>query len=172
MMSRVELDKYVRLYKEHNEEAFDVIYHETIPAVFLSIRRICGNSNYAYDYVQDTYSTMLLKLDMYKQGTNFKGWLCTIAHNIVINSLKKKSELVIDPFENEQLFVESVDSKPSIEDAILCLSEEFIQLFELLVIKGASVKETSVVMGCDINRVYYLKTKMEKRLRKYLLNQY
>ena len=91
-MTNKELNIYIEKYKNGDQEAFNVIYQETYQSVYYTIYLLTKNTTIIEDFVQDTYLKVIDKIDSYKIGTNFKAWICTIAHNLSVNGLIQKSK--------------------------------------------------------------------------------
>ncbi|MCM1164295.1 MAG: RNA polymerase sigma factor [Muribaculaceae bacterium] len=52
---------------------------------------LTSDRNNAYDLLQDTTLKALDCEEMYRQNTNFKGWIFTIMHNIFVNNYRRTS---------------------------------------------------------------------------------
>ena len=119
------------------------------------------------DFVQDTYLKVIDKIDSYKIGTNFKAWICTIAHNLAVNGLLQKSkEIPIElSSQTEYLFGSAPKNDTRIYKALDLLEGEEKEVFIHLILEGYSVKETAKLMNTNINRIYYLKKLMEQTLK-------
>ena len=51
---------------------------------------LIGDSAGADDLVQDTVERALSRLQLWKSGTNMRGWLFTIIHNLHVNAVRKQ----------------------------------------------------------------------------------
>ncbi len=166
-MTNKELDKYIEAYKKGDKEAFSTIYQETYQSVYYTIYLLTKNSSIIDDYVQDTYIKVINKLDNYKLGTNFKAWICTVAHNLTVNGLLEKSkEIPVElSSQTEHMFGPAPKKDDRIDKALELLIGEEKEVFIHLIIEGFTVKETAELMNVNINRIYYLKKEMEKTLK-------
>lgn len=67
-------------------------------SLMLSAMKFTGNNNDADDLVQDTLIKAIRYENMYKEGTNLRGWLFTIMKNTFINNyrglLKRKAVIL------------------------------------------------------------------------------
>ena len=166
-MTAKELDKYIELYKNGDQEAFSYIYHETYQNVYYTIFLLTKNKVLIDDYVQDTYLKVINNINSYKVGTNFKAWISRVAHNLTINALLTKSKEIpveLTP-ETEYIFGPSIEPDTNIDKALDNLQGIDKEVFIHLIIEGLSVKETAVIMNVNLNRMYYLKKQMEASLK-------
>lgn len=168
-MTNKELNIYIEKYKQGDQEAFSVIYQETYQSVYYTIYLLTKNTTIIEDFVQDTYLKVIDKIDAYKIGTNFKAWICTIAHNLAVNGLIQKSkEIPVElSSQTEHIFGPAPKNDTRIYKALEILEGEEKEVFVHLIIEGYSVKETADIMNVNINRIYYLKKLMEKTLQDY-----
>lgn len=166
-MTAKELDKYIELYKNGDQEAFSYIYNETYQNVYYTIFLLTKNKVLIDDYVQDTYLKVIKNINSYKIGTNFKAWVSRVAHNLTINALLTKSkEIPVElTSETEYIFGPSIEPDTNIDKALDSLEGVEKEVFIHLIIEGLSVKETADVMNVNINRIYYLRKEMEKSLK-------
>lgn len=79
------LDKLIEEYKRGKKSVFNMIYELTYRPIYYAVYYILREKASSEDILQDTYLTALNKLDMYKIGTNFQGWLVQIGKNLAIN---------------------------------------------------------------------------------------
>ena len=119
------------------------------------------------DFVQDTYLKVINNINSYKIGTNFKAWISRVAHNLTINALVTKAkEIPVElSSETEHLFGSTIEPDINIDKALDSLEGTEKEVFIHLIIEGLSVKETSVIMNVNLNRMYYLKRQMEESLK-------
>lgn len=166
-MTNKELDKYILEYIGGSDDAFDVIYQETYQSVYYTILLITKNVSIIDDYVQDTYLQMINKIKTYQIGTNFKAWICRIAHNLTINGVVKRDKEIPLALsrETEHIFGEAPKKDERIDKALDLLIGDEKEIFVHLIIEGFSVKETAEIMKINLNRAYYLKKKMEETLK-------
>ncbi len=166
-MTKKELDQAISAYKNGDQESFSLIYQETYQSVYYTIYLLTKNHSIIEDYVQDTYLQVINKISTYQLGTNFKAWICRIAHNLTINALlKQDKEIPLElTKETEYLFGPAPKKDERLDKALELLEGEEKEIFIHLIIEGFSVKETAEMMNINLNRAYYLKTKMENTLK-------
>jgi RNA polymerase sigma factor (sigma-70 family) len=107
------------------------------------------------------------KIKTYQIGTNFKAWICRIAHNLTINGVVKMDKEIPLALsrETEHIFGEAPKKDERIDKALDLLIGDEKEIFVHLIIEGFSVKDTAELMNVNLNRAYYLKKKMEETLR-------
>ncbi len=166
-MTKKELDQAILAYKNGDNDSFAVIYQETYQSVYYTIYLLTKNNSIIEDYVQDTYLQVINKISSYQIGTNFKAWICRIAHNLTINGLlKQEKEIALElTKETEYLFGPAPKKDERLDKALELLEGLEKEVFIHLIIEGFSVKETAEMMNINLNRAYYLKNKMEKTLK-------
>lgn len=122
--------------------------------------RLCGERNDAEDLRQEVYVKAIRFCDGYKDGTNMKGWLVSIAKNTHINSFKKKGksvevsvESIVDPIEHAQYIdTEDIDKSPDstflsdeLVNAIESLDLDYKNITILVDIYGYNYKEVAIM---------------------------
>jgi len=133
--------------------------------------RILRNREDAEDVLQETFLTVLQKLDTFDGRSNFFTWIYRIATNASLMKLRKKKLVFAELPENpdmgprheEQLFVDwsqdpsfniqNEEIKKIIETAINQLSETYRTVFVLRDIEQLSIKDTSKILNISEENV-------------------
>ena len=91
-LSVMEDAKLVKAYIDGNERAFEILVNRHKDKVFTTIYLIVKDRKVAEDLMQDTFIKAIhtLKGGRYNEDGKFKPWLCRIAHNMAIDSFRKK----------------------------------------------------------------------------------
>lgn len=97
-MDKIELDKYMILFRAGDEQAFEVIYEETKRGLFSFVLSVCKNYHMAEDVVQNTYIKVRSAISSYQPGSNALAWMFTIAKNLALNELQKRKREVSTDF--------------------------------------------------------------------------
>lgn len=127
--------------------------------------RILRNHEDAEDILQETFLTVVEKLDMFDGRSGFFTWIYRIATNASLMRLRKK-KLVFQNLSEDSDFQESIESrvfidwsqdpslniydkevKDKIDLAINSLSDIYRSVFILRDIEGLSIKETSEILN-------------------------
>lgn len=114
---------------EGNAAAFEQIvikYQSLVCAITFSG---CGRVDISEDLAQETFLNAWKNLRQLKKLSDFRGWLCTIARNMVYNHYRKKKSISVDPADFE-----------SISDENPTASEELITQEEILMLEQAMSK--------------------------------
>lgn len=162
-MNSKKIDKYIKRFMEGDQDAFNVIYHETYTYVYLTIRNYTGSVVYVEDLIQETYMKVIDSLESYTLGTNFYAWVTSIARNLTINYLKNRNRVEIrditDPcFEKE---IENLEISHYLDK--LLDNEKEIVIYHLVF--GFNFKKISELTGLSYNQVYYAYKKAVERIR-------
>lgn len=80
-------------------EALPELVRRYEPRLLAFIRRIIGDAVEAEDVFQDTFVRLMKAADRYEPRAAFSTWIFTIARNLCIDRLKKKSGLKTIPLE-------------------------------------------------------------------------
>ena len=114
----------------------------------------------ADDLVQDTVERALTRLHLWRSGTNMRGWLFTIMHNLHVNAARRRHQHQREvPLEGAP--VPSVSADPPIDalrirDAAAGLDKlpiEQRQVVLLVALEGMSYRDVAGVTGTPIGTV-------------------
>ena len=157
MLNR-ELDKYIVRFKNGDYEAFNVIYDETKKLVYLSIYSIVKSNAAVEDLMQDTYLKAIKALEYYVLGTNFKAWICKIAHNLAINEYNKSKN--IDSLDDERALeiVDESGDNSLLDSALKILdkekNEEIKEIFVYRIIFNMKFKDIANILELPKSTVF------------------
>lgn len=87
-------DELVKLYLAGTNKAFDIILSRYQNHVFSYVLLIVKDKNRANDIFQDIFVKVISSLQMGKyadQGGIFSNWLMRIAHNVLVDALRKSN---------------------------------------------------------------------------------
>ena len=116
-------DKLVKLYKEGNNKAFEVLLSRYQSKVYAYIYLIVRNKELAEDIFQDTFIKAIatIQQDRYVESGKFLAWVNRIAHNLIIDYFrheKNESTFSIEGIPTD-LLNNAKFSEKSTEDIIL-----------------------------------------------------
>jgi len=85
-------DKLVKLYKEGNNKAFEVLLSRYQSKVYAYIYLIVRNKELAEDIFQDTFIKAIatIQQDRYVESGKFLAWVNRIAHNLIIDYFRRE----------------------------------------------------------------------------------
>jgi len=161
----------VRKAKKGDKEAFSelvTIYSERIYNLAL---RILRNREDAEDVLQETFLTVLQKLNTFDGRSNFFTWIYRIATNASLMKLRKKGlvfaelpenpdlgprhdeRIMVDWSQDPSFNIQNEEIKKIIDTAINQLSEIYRTVFILRDIEQLSIKETSKILNISEENV-------------------
>ncbi len=86
-------ESLVRRAKQHDQEAFAQLYEEHFDKIFRYVVLKIGNETEAEDVTQQVFLNALQSISSFKwKGIPFSAWLFRIAHNQVVDYLRKKTK--------------------------------------------------------------------------------
>ena len=168
----------VRRAKQRDQEAFAQLYEENFDRIYRYVALRIGDKTEAEDMTQQVFVNALQSISSFKwQGKPFAAWLFRIAHNQVVDYLRKKTKRATVPLDeslarsdsNPQLMAEhSLD----IEQLLLAtkrLTEAQREVISLRFAGGLSTTQVAKSMGKSQGAVKALQHSAIVALRKTLL---
>jgi RNA polymerase sigma-70 factor (ECF subfamily) len=138
---------------------------------------ILGDPDEAKDATQDTFVTVMKKLDQYQIGTNFKAWIYTITVNTCRGCLRKRKaraslirllaplhSLVARPPNPEESAVQR-ETRSQLWAAVDRLGEKHRVTVILRMVHGMSIREIAQVLETREKTVYSRLYDAFRRLR-------
>ena len=154
----------VRKAKNGDKEAFSELVTIYSDRIYNLALRILRNREDAEDVLQETFLTVLQKLNTFDGRSNFFTWIYRIATNASLMKLRKKrlvfAELpenpdlgpryeeqnIVDWSQDPSFNIQNEEIKKIIDKAINQLSEIYRTVFILRDIEQLSIKETSKIL--------------------------
>jgi len=117
-------ESLVRRAQQRDQEAFAQLYEENFDKIYRYIVLKIGNKTEAEDMTQQVFLKALQSISSFKwKGVPFSAWLFRIAHNLVVDYLRKKAKQATTPL------VESLASSDSNPELI---AEQRLNIEQLL----------------------------------------
>ena len=131
--------------------ALDELMRRHEQMVFAVCLRIMGTRDTALDAVQETFLTVFRKADRFHAEAKFSTWLYRVATNTCFDLLRKAKRRRAEPLPEHHDPVdvhtvndlESVELRPSIEDALQAISPDYRAAVVLSDIHGLAIEEIS-----------------------------
>lgn len=182
----------VQLAQQGDFSAFEKLVQQLQPRVLRLAYRILGQTQDAEDVMQQTFLTVIEKIDTFRGESLFSTWVLRIATNFALKILKKKShELILDQSSDEDSYesipfpefisqwkeqpsqlVENQELKAFLDKAISQLDEKYRVVFVLRDIEGLNTEETANTLGITESnvKIRLLRARLELRekLTRYL----
>jgi len=134
-----------------DSDAFDELMRRHEQMVFAVCLRIMGSRDTALDAVQDTFLTVFRKADRFRAEAAFTTWLYRVATNTCFDLLRKAKRRRTEPLPEHHDPVdvhtvddlESVELRPSIEEALQAITPDYRAAVVLSDIHGLGIEEIS-----------------------------
>ena len=171
-------ESLIRQAQHRNPEAFAQLYEENFDKIYRYITLKIGNAIEAEDMTQQVFLNALQSISSFKwKGVPFSAWLFRIAHNQVVDYLRKKTkqatvslnESLVSHNDDPQLITEQ---RLDIEQLILVtkqLTEAQREVISLRFAGGLSIAQVAEVMGKSQGAVKALQHSAIVALRKELV---
>ena len=178
-MNEVEV---VKRAKQGDQKAFSELVNAYSERIYNLGLRILRKKEDAEDILQETFLTVIQKIDMFDGRSSFFTWIYRIATNTALMKLRKKkpqyidlpdnpdfqesieSKVFIDWSQDASLNVQNAEVKKLLDEAIDELSDIYKTVFILRDIEQLSIKETSKILNITEENV---KIRL-RRARQYL----
>jgi len=110
-------------YLEGDDSSLSFLVDRYLADIYRFSVHLTNNPAAAEDVTQEAFIKAWKSIRSYRKGTNFKGWLFTIARNTAIDYLRKHQSPAISSFENSEgknvLLEKLADSTESIETLLV-----------------------------------------------------
>ncbi len=147
-----------------------------IPRLRRYARALTGDSARADDLVQDTLERALIKLHLWRPGSDLRAWLFTVMHNLYINQLRKQDGRSTAALDEEalQLAEQPVQTDMlelrDLQAMLLRLPEEQREVLLMVALEQMTYEETAGVLGIPVGTVMSRLSRARERLRSLLAN--
>lgn len=162
-------EKYIEKLKVKDEDAFNIIYQSTKHVVYATIVSVVKDRSASEDIMQETYITMLEKINQYQEGRKFLNWLLIIARNKAIDYYRRhKKTILVDPELEDITFP---TTSPQGERSILVnevlnrLNEIERSVFLLRTVQGLKNKDIAIILKMPLGTVLWHYHKAIKKIK-------
>ncbi len=140
-----------------------------IPRLRRYARALVGERTAADDLVQDTLERAINKFHLWKRGTDLRAWLFTVMHNLHVNQIRGRRELVALDEEALEIPVRATHDTAlearDLERALMRLSAEQREVLLLVVLEDMSYEEAAATLGIPIGTVMSRLSRAREKLR-------
>jgi RNA polymerase sigma-70 factor (ECF subfamily) len=142
-----------------------------IPRLRRYARALTADRARADDLVQDTLERGMIKLHLWRPGSDLRAWLFTLMHNVFVNQLRSQpagvtagldgeaAEVAVRPTQTDWLEVRDLQA------ALLRLPEEQREVLLLVALEQMSYEKTAGVLGIPVGTVMSRLSRARERLR-------
>ena len=178
--------KLIERAKKGDRLAISELVNKYSERIYNLALRILRNHEDEEDILQETFLTVIEKLDQFDGRSQFFTWVYRIATNASLMKLRKK-KVVFQKMDDNDDFQDSIESrvfvdwtqdasfdiydqevKKKIDGAINNLSDIYRSVFVLRDIEGLSIKETSEILSITQENVKIRLRRARQFLRDYL----
>ncbi len=175
-------------YKDGDINAMELLVEKYKRPLFAYLFKMTGNNRYSDEIFQETWLRVIKNIGKFEQQ-NFYGWLVRIAHNLLLDKIKKKKadySLDADIGDGETPWVETIPAPDAaknynlddeylaerINNAIIQLPTEQREVFLLRTYNDLSFKEIAEAQKISINTALARMKYALEKLRKILKDEY
>ena len=184
----------IQRYRKGDIEAFDILIKRYEKPLFNFIYRLIGNKATAEDIFQEVFLRAIKGIVRYRHQRKFSSWLYRIAHNLVIDTVRKEErekvislETKVKESKGESLLLKDVipdkrclphrhlereELRKRLEEALESLPFEQRQVFILREHSQLPFKEIASLLNCSLNTALGRMRYALKNLRKQLREEY
>jgi len=170
-------ENLVRRAQQHDQAALTQIYEENFDKIYRYVVLKIGDRTEAEDITQQVFINALKSISSYRwKGTPFSAWLFRIAHNQIVDYLRRKSKRVTVPL-GESLASSNCDpgqiaeQKMSIEELVLAtkgLTKAQQEVISLRFAGELAISQVARIMGKSEGAIKALQHSAVASLRKTL----
>ena len=167
----------IRRAQQRDQEALTQLYEEYFDKIYRYIVLKIGNKTEAEDMTQQVFLNAIKSISSFKwKGIPFSAWLFRIAHNQMVDYLRKKTKRITVPLteslvntdDNPELIAEQNLDIKRLHSAIPQLTRVQREAISLRFAGGLSIAEAAKVMGKSQGAVKALQHSAIIALRKEL----
>jgi RNA polymerase sigma-70 factor (ECF subfamily) len=163
-----DLQKWLGSIRDGDKAAFEALYEEMKRPLFTIILRITGDRGKSEDLLQELF--LKLYLSPLETPANSRAYLCQMAHNLAIDSVRKQKPYVDWEQAEETLSCQMSDIGQSmdIEDAIQTLPKRELQIVTLHLNGELKFREIAAILKIPLGTVLWSYRKAIEKLQKIL----
>jgi RNA polymerase sigma-70 factor (ECF subfamily) len=171
----------VRRARRGDKNAFATLVKAVQRQVFGLCLRLLRSEAEAAEVAQETFLRAFQNLDRYDDSRPFDLWVITIARNLCLDILRRRTKMRTDDLEDHALVL-STGEKPvdeqaishqeykSLEDAMATLSADDREVLALYYVQKRTTKEIAQVMnvapGTIMARLFRAREKLRQKMQK------
>lgn len=104
--------------KKGKRQAQNILMDVLWKPVYNYVNSKIQNDNEAEDIAIETFTKVFAKLKLYNEDFDFKTWVISIAHNTMIDHIRKSPELEIS-LDDDANFIDILEENPSPEEQLI-----------------------------------------------------
>ncbi len=169
-------ESLVRRAQQHDETALTQIYEENFDRIYRYVFLKIGDRAEAEDITQQVFINALKSIASYRyrKGVPLSAWLYRIAHNLIVDNVRKRSRRATVPLEesiaasdsNPSLAAERKMSIEELSSAIKCLTKAQQEVITLRFTSEMAIARVARIMGKSEGAIKALQHSAVVALRK------
>ena len=164
--STVYFDHMVMNIAEGRNDALSELYDQLKKPVFVLALSILQDYYAAEDVMQETFVKVVLNANDYRQGTNARAWIFSIARNLCLDTLKKKTnDELTDNIPDLDNFEEKAASSIDFLRMLQGLNEDEKQIIVMHFYGGFKKVQIAELMGVPSANVRVAYARALKKLK-------
>lgn len=171
------LEKAILNLQKGDTNSLGIIYDLTSKGVFTFVLPIVKNYSTAEDIMQQTYIKVFENVKSYKEGTNARNWILTIAKNLAINEFNKNKKIIDADFDENIyqddspcILNESLDT-PLIKLANQILDHQEFQIVIMHTVGEYKHREIADILNIPLGTVTWKYNNAIEKIRKEYLKR-
>jgi len=162
-----ELQTWLHSIREGDKAAFEMLYKTMHQPLFTVIYHVTQDKALSEDILQELF--LKLYLSPPEVSTNSRAYLCRMARNLAIDSVRKhKPQAEWELAEKTLSHANDLSQAIDLEEAIQSLPERERQVFTMHVDAGLKFQEIATILDAPLGTVFWVYQKAIKQLRNYL----
>ena len=141
-------EELVKVYLDGDKENFDEIVNRYLKMIYNFIYRFVGNQKTAEDITQEVFLKVWKNIKKYNLEKSFKTWIFTVAKNTAIDFLRKRKDIPMSSFDNENggnIIEDSLTDEELRADEIYIMAENK-KLIENVLTKLTAIQKEIMIM--------------------------
>lgn len=169
-------DELMGRVQRGDQQAFRTLYDRYKAQLFIYCLRMVNDRDAAMDVLQDVFIRIHTRREKYEQGTNFAGWIHTIARNLCLNA--KRGARDHTSFDETMPYAGSIASdgdvalRQRLADEIARLPDLYREALVLREYEDHSYQEIAEIIGVTIATVKFRIFKAREVLRERLAKSF
>ena len=94
-------EQLIRQYLDGDKKNFEEIVERYLKIIYNFVYRLIGNEKNAEDITQEIFLRVWKNIKKFDTKKSFKTWIFTIAKNASIDYLRKRKDIIMSTFDNE-----------------------------------------------------------------------
>ena len=172
MIKQLEIDQLIQLCKKKDEPAQMEVYNRYHLAMYHSALRIVQNRVDAEDVMQESFLTAFEKLDQYKGGNKFGGWLKQITLRKALHFCEKRNRQKTTLLEDDWYYLSedtSLDQDNAqavqLQKALNKLKPRYRNALLLMYFEGYDYEELSNILQLSYGNCRTLISRAKEQLK-------